>query len=192
MSGLDGAAMRRWVLEALSTYVPLDERCAASADEVRERVATLASPFDEEADPVHVTASGFVVSVRGMVLLEHRRLGIWVQPGGHVDAGEVPPDAAVREAIEETGLTCGHLLGDPTLVRVDVHPGPRGHTHLDLGYLLTAPPEEPRPPAGESQHLGWYAEADAVVRAEPALAAFVPRLFATARDLGLEPSRGGE
>ena len=38
--------------------------------------------------PTHVTASGIVVGRRGTVLHRHKRLGIWMQPGGHIDAGE--------------------------------------------------------------------------------------------------------
>ena len=73
------------------------------------RCPRLARPFDEHADPVHVTGSAFIVGPRGIVLLRHRRLGIWVQPGGHVDAGETPWDGARREAVEETGLPVRHL-----------------------------------------------------------------------------------
>ena len=64
----------------------------------------LAAPFDQDADPVHVTGSAIVVGPRGVVLLKHKRLGLWLQPGGHIDAGETPWDAALREAREETGL----------------------------------------------------------------------------------------
>jgi hypothetical protein len=42
------------------------------------------------------------------------------------------------------------------LVHVDVHPGPRGHTHLDLRYVLVAGDVDPDPPAGESQDVRWF------------------------------------
>ena len=45
----------------------------------------LADPFDQTADPVHVTGSAIVTGPRGVVLLRHKRLGLWLQPGGHLD-----------------------------------------------------------------------------------------------------------
>src|SRR5690606_18869145 len=48
--------------------------------------------------------SAFVVW-RGRVLLHrHRKLGLWLPPGGHVEPGELPDEAAVREVLEETGV----------------------------------------------------------------------------------------
>ena len=51
--------------------------------------------------------------------------------------------------------------GVPELVHVDVHPGGRGHTHLDLRYLFDGGPAEdgsadPAPPEDESQEVGWF------------------------------------
>ena len=76
---------------------------------------------------------------RRLVLLHrHRRLGIWLQPGGHVEPDERPEDAALRETVEETGFRVRHPQGGPMLVHVDEHPGPDDHIHLDLRYLLLA------------------------------------------------------
>jgi 8-oxo-dGTP pyrophosphatase MutT (NUDIX family) len=122
-------------------------------------------------DPVHVTGSAIVVGERGTVLLEHRRLGMWLQPGGHIDPGEDPWDAARREAAEETGLDVVFHDGRVELVHVDVHAGGRGHTHLDLRYLLDGGSADPDPPAGESQAVAWFAWPTAVERAgDPRLA----------------------
>ena len=102
-----------------------------------------------------------------MVLHLHKRLGIWLQPGGHVDGGETPWGAAQRETIEETGLPVTPTGDSSELIHVDVHPGPRGHTHLDLRYHFTAPPVEPAPPEGESPDVRWFTWAEAIAIAEP-------------------------
>jgi 8-oxo-dGTP pyrophosphatase MutT (NUDIX family) len=169
----------RQVLDAVAARVPVDEREQRSIERVLGVVPALAHPFDEHADPVHITGSAFIVGPRGVVLLRHRRLGIWVQPGGHVDPGETPWDAARREAVEETGLPVHHLAATPELFHVDVHAGGRGHTHLDLRYLFAADDADPAPPAEESQDVGWFSWADAPTVAEPdlggALAALATR-----------------
>ena len=155
----------RQVLNDVAARDPVDERERRSIDHILATVPTLARPFDGDADPVHVTGSAFIVGPRGIVLLRHRRLGIWVQPGGHVDAGEAPWEGARRESVEETGMPVRHLGGTPELAHVDVHDGGRGHTHLDLRYLFTAD-GEPAPPEGESQEVGWFSWADAPAVAE--------------------------
>ena len=126
---------------------PMDDKEARSIVATLERLDGPGDPFDEHANDHHVTASAFVVSSRGVILHRHRRLDKWLQPGGHVDDGEGPEAAALRETLEETGLVVRHF--DPVeLFHVDVHPGPRGHTHYDLRYVLESEPLEPRPPRG--------------------------------------------
>lgn len=146
---------------------PVDEREAGAAELFLEEVARLPQPFDEHADPVHITGSALIVGPRGVILHKHRRLGIWIQPGGHIDAGESPVEAAVRESTEETGLDI-QLVSDE-VIHVDVHLGGRGHTHLDLRYLCTAPDIDPTPPPGESQEVFWFSWDAAVQMAEDGL-----------------------
>ena len=154
---------------------PVDAREAASIEAALERLTWPEDPFDETVHDHHLTASAFVVSSRGVILHLHRRLRIWVQPGGHIDAGEGPEDAAVRETLEETGLEARHT-DPPTLFHVDLHPGPRGHTHYDLRYVLLARPLEPTPPPGESPEVHWFDFAHALERCEPAMVSALARL----------------
>lgn len=162
--------LRHLVDTAVAARHPIDEREATSIDAFRRELARLPEPFSESADPVHVTASAIVTGPQGVLLHLHKRLGIWLQPGGHVEPDELPWDAAVRETLEETGLTAVHTTGEPLLVHVDVHPGPRGHTHLDLRYLLTVTDDRrPDPAEGESREVRWFTVADARAIADPAL-----------------------
>jgi len=153
---------------------PVDERESRSIEQFLEAFDALAVPFDQESDPTHVTGSGIVIGPRGVVLLEHKHLGIWLQPGGHIDPGETPWDAALRECREETGLDvrlAGPLddLGVPELIHVDVHAGGRGHTHLDVRYLIDGGDADPDPPEGESQLIDWFEWDAAIDRADPGL-----------------------
>lgn len=147
----------------------IDARAADSKRRFLAELDRLDFPFDEHAGPVHVTASGIVVSPRGTVLHRHKRLGLWLQPGGHIDHGEAPWDAAVREVTEETGIVASHPHGIPQLLHVDVHPGPKGHTHLDLRYLLHAGDVDCAPLSGESPDCRWFTWDDALALADPGL-----------------------
>jgi len=129
----------------------------------------LPHPFSEDADPTHVTGSAIIVGARGVVLHFHKRLQRWMQLGGHLEPGETPWDAALRESIEETGLPVSHPPDGPQLVHLDVHPAAKGHTHLDLRYVLHSPDVDPAPPPGESQQVRWFSWDDAIAIADEAL-----------------------
>lgn len=142
----------------LARHEPRSAREAASLRRTRRALEWLDRPFDETADPMHVTGSAIVTSARGDVVLhKHKRVGAWMQPGGHVDAGEEPHEGAVREVAEEVGIAVEHPDGRPSLLHVDVHEGPRGHVHLDLRYLLLADRDAvPDPAPGESPDVAWF------------------------------------
>lgn len=161
--------MRELVRRAVTERRAIDAAERANIERFLVEFDRLADPFDQRLDPTHVTGSAIVTGSRGVVLLRHKRLGFWLQPGGHVDPGETPWDAARREAEEETGLTVEFAeldpAGRPVLAHVDVHPGGRGHTHLDLRYVLEGGDADPDPPAGESQAIAWFEWAAAIERA---------------------------
>jgi 8-oxo-dGTP pyrophosphatase MutT (NUDIX family) len=153
----------------------------------------LERPFDEDADLTHVTASAIVVGPRGVVLHRHRRLHRWMQPGGHIDPGEAPEEAVVRECAEETGLEVSHPLTGPELLHVDVHPAAAGHVHLDLRYLLYAEDADPSPAPGESQEVAWFSWPDAEDMADEALvgALVAARRLTGGSDAGADGGGGG-
>jgi 8-oxo-dGTP pyrophosphatase MutT (NUDIX family) len=141
----------------------------------------LPHPFDQGADLTHVTGSAIVIGARGVLLHRHKRLGLWLQPGGHLEPGETPWDAALREAGEETGLKVGwpgrpRGVAVPPLAHVDVHEGGRGHIHLDLRYEIRVVGEDdPCPPVGESQEVRWFSWSEAKNVADAGLAGFLRR-----------------
>lgn len=95
-------------------------------------------------DPGHFTASGFVVSPDGssLLLIHHRRLGRWLQPGGHIDPEDPSPIvAAAREVEEETGVVTEAVIAD--LIDLDIHRIPPRdpepvHEHFDLRFAFRA------------------------------------------------------
>jgi 8-oxo-dGTP pyrophosphatase MutT (NUDIX family) len=155
------------LVDALRRHRPADAKEAADLEEILEFVRRHPDPFDRRVREGHLTGSAVVVSAAGdrVLLLHHRKLGRWLQPGGHAETGERDGTAvALREAREETGID--GLALHPTAPRpldVDVHPIPaRGgepaHRHLDLRYLVVAPAVPAlRRQATEVRALRWFA-----------------------------------
>jgi 8-oxo-dGTP pyrophosphatase MutT (NUDIX family) len=181
------------VRAAVAAHVPRDDREAWSCRHTLAYLDWLPAPLDEHADPTHVTGSAIVVDADGRILLHrHKRLGRWLQPGGHLDAGEHPAEAALRETTEETGLTAVHPSGGPRLVHVDVHEGPRSHLHLDLRYLLAADGGATLAPAdGESPDVGWFDQDEACRRGDDSVTAAIRAALAVRGPDAVTTPRGG-
>jgi 8-oxo-dGTP pyrophosphatase MutT (NUDIX family) len=157
--------------QVLALAAPADLRERSSRLRLLEAIDRLPAPFSRISGPTHVTGSAIVIGRRGIVLHRHKRMGIWLQPGGHLEPGEAPWQAARREAAEETGLALCHPAIGPRLVHVDVHPAPLRHVHLDLRYLLLAGDEgEPRPAPNESPDVRWFTWPEALAVADDGLA----------------------
>ena len=109
----------------------------------------------------HLTGSALVVDATAerFVLLHHRKLRRWLQPGGHCDGDANLAAVALREATEETGLA--GLRVHPVAVDVDVHevapPAEGPHLHLDVRYLVVAPPGAELSGNHESTDIRWAA-----------------------------------
>lgn len=164
-------------------HTPASPREVAARERFLAELPLLRAPCDEHAGSTHVTASGIVVGGRGTVLHRHKRLGIWMQPGGHIDAGERPDEAALREAVEELGLDVAHPPAGPLLIHLDVHDAAHGHTHLDLRYLLLGPDADPMPPPDESPDARWCSWDEALQMADPALIDALPLARAAYEEL---------
>ncbi len=100
--------------------------------------------FERSLAVGHVTGSAWVVDRRGdaALLTHHRKLGKWLQLGGHADGDADVRRVALREAVEESGLA-GIELASDAIYDVDVHEIPaRGdepaHLHYDVRFAFFA------------------------------------------------------
>lgn len=179
-------SVRESVIATLSTWEPPD----AAQDSLRHAVLAFVEARDDacrrECVPGHVTASALVLDhTRSRVLLTlHRRLGRWVQLGGHCDDDDADlVSAALREATEESGVD--GLRMAPELAAVHVHPVVCSlgvpTRHLDLQFVAHAPAGAQIAISDESEDLRWW-PADALPEGtDHALAYLVSRATRASR-----------
>lgn len=154
---------RRWPEEAEHTVPFLDllaeagEADAAGSDAVQHDAA---DPFRRERLAGHFTGGAWLVDRAGarVLLTHHRKLGRWLQLGGHADGDRDMAAVALKEAEEESGLT--GLSVETELFDVDRHWIPErrdvpGHWHYDLRYVVRAGADEDFVVSEESLDLAW-------------------------------------
>ena len=156
---------RNHLLEQVEEYRTRRPDEIETVDRFLEFVRREKACFDRQTLEGHVTGSAWVESADGdsVLLLLHRKLGRWLQPGGHADGDNDVLNVARREAFEETGLV--HLLADPKIFDLDIHQIPaRGsepaHLHYDLRYRMSAATGQAAAISHESLDLKWYPMVD--------------------------------
>ena len=139
---------------------------------IRHLVESAPDCFQRTCRPGHITGSAWVLSHdrTKCLLLHHRKLDRWLQPGGHADGQTEIQQVALREAEEESGLTQLALLGDcQDLVPldIDVHKIPArfdaasnmtedAHEHHDIRFLVAAGANQELVLSEESHDLRWF------------------------------------
>ncbi len=172
------------LLDALAGYVPSRPEEGQSLARIRRFLEESPDPFHRATPEGHVTGSAVVARPDGsaFLLVLHRKLGRWLQPGGHTEATDASVlDTARREAREETGITVFETPAGHAILDVDVHSIPAhgrnpAHSHFDIRYLLvTAESHDPAGSEDPARPMRW-------VTLEQAIAAGVDDSLARALD----------
>jgi len=157
---------RQPLLALLERYRSIHADESATVDVFARFVRTHADCFERTCAPGHITGSAWILSSdrRRVLLTHHRKLGRWLQLGGHADGDPDPLRVAMREAREESGLVHLEPLwlgGESVPLDLDIHRIPaRGdepaHLHHDVRYLLIAAPGQEIAISAESTDLRWF------------------------------------
>jgi len=167
---------------AYSFHRLLDEYQSRYSEELElidlfRTLLNLPDAFYRTCRPGHFTASALILNPERteVLLVEHRKLGFWVQPGGHADGQENLEDVARREVKEETGVS--EVISTGRILDLDIHPIPArkdegSHKHYDVRFLFTANPALPLKISYESTDLKWipienlaeYTEEESMIR----------------------------
>jgi 8-oxo-dGTP pyrophosphatase MutT (NUDIX family) len=149
----------------LHSWLPPDRSQAALREAFLGLLAACPDATARSCVPGHVTASAIVLSSdrRHVLLTLHRRVGRWVQVGGHCEPGDgTVAAAALREATEESGIGGLTIVGGP--VHLDVHPITCSlgvpTRHFDVRFAAVAPVAAEPIISPESRDLRWWAVDD--------------------------------
>jgi len=158
---------RRPLLESLAAYARRFPDETAVVARFRAFVAAHPDCFERSCAPGHVTGSAWLVSHdrTRFLLTHHRKLGRWLQLGGHSDGDPDTAAVALREASEESGiagLALAAIDGRVQPLDLDAHEIPaRGdepaHVHYDVRFLVRAPAGAVLTISDESLALRWFA-----------------------------------
>jgi hypothetical protein len=176
------------VRRALAGYRPHTEQERLDVARIEALLALGEEAFSRSA-PLHVTGSALPVHPpTGRVALHwHRKVGRWLQLGGHADAGERDPAAiALREAEEESCLSLCHfpdpespLLLHVEVVRVPAWGDEPEHEHADFRYVVATDDPDVVPNPAHPEALRWVTAAEALAYPlDDGLRRFVDRVAA--------------
>ena len=165
---------RRQLAELIDDYRSLHAEESLLVDRFASFVLEHERCMDRRLPIGHVTASAWVVDPDGrdVLLTHHRKLDIWVQLGGHLDADESVVQGALRKAREESGLEEVELIGGdprPRIFDLDIHTIPErrrsdgvvepAHEHFDVRFALRAGDRRVAV-SDESHDLAWVPVAE--------------------------------
>ena len=117
----------------------------------------------------HFTVTVLVVYKNKVLLHRHKKLGIWIPVGGHIEENELPEETVVREAREEAGLEIklynpdqdnlgcynkGELLIKP--VHIELHKIKEDHFHINLVYYGRTGSDEIKPSEQAKEGFKWF------------------------------------
>jgi 8-oxo-dGTP pyrophosphatase MutT (NUDIX family) len=152
---------RNPLLQLLKNHQPFNQEETQFKQQMTEFINLNTDCFERSLLIGHITGSAWIVdkSRQFTLLTHHRKLNKWFQTGGHCDGDSDVLNVAIKEAMEETGLTDIQAIS-LSIFDIDIHqiPERKGvpqHLHYDVRFLLEADINEPLIISSESSDLTW-------------------------------------
>jgi hypothetical protein len=172
---------RKNLREKLERYHPTDEREVADKTKMLEFLNSHENCFERSLSIGHFTGSCWIVNHDGtkFLLTLHKKIGRWLQLGGHADGDPDLARVSLKEAREESGLRNIGLISEE-IFDIGIHliaeySGIPAHYHYDVRFLLrAADPLEHIQISDESDDLKWF---DRVSALPPDSGINIPRMF---------------
>ncbi|MDH5301384.1 MAG: NUDIX hydrolase [Gammaproteobacteria bacterium] len=136
---------------------------AAMVDRTWQFVLQHENCFDRQLAHAHVTGSAWIInpSHTHALMLHHKKLNRWLQPGGHADGDPDILQVVLKETSEETGIALENItLVSDNIFDVDIHTVHQSvhdnrHEHHDIRFLLMIDDRLPIPGNSESNQVAW-------------------------------------
>jgi 8-oxo-dGTP pyrophosphatase MutT (NUDIX family) len=169
---------RQQLLDLLDQHQPFDDIERQMTAETIDFVRANSDCFERSLTIGHVTGSAWILDEvqKNVLLMHHRKLNRWFQPGGHADGESDVLKVALKEAQEETGLTDIQVVSD-SIFDIDIHqipenPKEAAHYHYDIRFLFLANKNAALQINAEANNLSWvklnevslYNDSDSILR----------------------------
>lgn len=154
---------RKNLLHLLKNYIPFTDEEIQYKQKMIQFIITHSDCFERSCIEGHLTASAWVINSTNtqFLLLHHKKLNDWFQPGGHADGDSNLLNVALKETYEETGLKKVNVILDGIfdldIHSIDTHKNVPAHLHYDVRFLLQAT-DDTLTKNEESLDVRWFSK----------------------------------
>ncbi len=158
------------LITELKSYSPIQGEDITCVDRFIYLLQSDRCFYRDHFEPGHITGSALLLNVTGNQILmnHHKSLNMWLNFGGHCDGEEDVLAVAIRETMEESGITA-IKPATPDIIDIDIHEIPANakkdepeHCHYDIRYIMQMTGEQDAVISDESLALKWMTFDEAI------------------------------
>lgn len=176
--------MRPVIRQMIAGIAPVDDRETGDIAETLDWIDSGAPLFrtaPPDVPPMHLVSYFALLDGDHILLVDHRKAGLWLPSGGHVEPDEHPADTVRREIQEELSVEADFIHPQPLFLTVQHTVGASQHTDVSLWFALRGDRSKTYDfDPGEFHAIRWFPMTDIPHgRSEPHLSRFIDKLKLT-------------